>query len=205
MLNMSSEAIAKKNALADSGAWILLLEIAYEGETPLYLCYNTENIVWNYITWVAYPFNLGDLEESNTGEATSVTLSVHDIGRQLTPLLDTYNGGVGANVYARIVHSSYLTSSTPELEEQFEIIDVAIDSNSVISFKLGSENLSNYRSPPNRYLKGHCRYNEFGGTLCGYTILADETCSRTFGRCRELDNQARFGGFPGIGRLGLYT
>ena len=200
-LNISTQAILEKNKLASTGVWLLLLEFVYPGEDNIRVCYNTENIVWNGETWLACPFQLGDLEEDREGKAAQVTLSVIDIARNLTPILDEHGGGVGADVWVRVIHSDHLNLTDPELEEKFYIIDASVDHLNKVDFTLGSENLMNYRSPSDRYLKSHCRYQIFKGALCGYSGSETE-CNRTFTRCRELHNQHRFGGFPGVGLLG---
>ncbi|MHA1736997.1 MAG: DUF1833 family protein, partial [Candidatus Heimdallarchaeota archaeon] len=156
-LNISTQAIIEKNKLTSTGVWLLLLEFLYPGEDSIRICYNTENIVWNSETWLACPFQLGDVEEGREGKSTQVTLSVIDLTRTLTPILDGHGGGVGAKVWVRIVHSDHLNLVDPELEEKFEIVDVSIDHLNKIDFTLGAENLMNYRSPSDRYLKNHCR------------------------------------------------
>lgn len=201
-LSISSDAITEKNKLSSSSPWILLLEIAYPGETPVRVAYDTDNVTWDGETWYAAPFELGDMEESNSGEVPTVTLAVQDIERRITPHLDDYDGGVGATATVRIVHSDYLAGAA-ELEEEFELLSVAIDHLNTIHITLGTDNLTNRRSPPNRYLKGHCRYKDFKGTLCGYSG-AETECDRTFERCRELNNSTRFGGFPGVGSSGYF-
>ena len=202
-LSVSTDAILEKNKISSSGVWLLLLEIAYPGETTLYLVYNNANITWNSLTWTAFDFTLGDVTESKDGSVPTVSLSVNDITRTLTPIIDDYAGGVGATATLRIVHSDHLDNITPELEEEFEIINTNIDSMNTITFSLGTENLLNYRYPQQRYLKNHCRYKTFKGTECGYAG-AETECNRTFTRCKELENQTRFGGFPGVGMLGVF-
>lgn len=202
-LTISTDAISEKNKLASSSPWLLLLEIIYPGEPSIRVVWNTSDITWDGETWLACPFKLDDLEESKESNVPSVNLSIVDIERRITPYLDQYSGGVGATVYIRVVHADYLDSTNPELEERMEIIDVAIDHMNAIKFTLGAENLSNYRSPRDRFLKGHCRYQEFKGSLCGYSG-SDTECSRTYEDCCSKGNQARFGGFPGLVGRGYY-
>lgn len=202
-LSISTEAIAEKNKLASNDPWLLLLEIIYPGEDSIRVCWNTEDITWDGETWLAASFKLDDIEQDKEGSTPSVGLSIVDLERRIIPILDQYDGGVGATVYIYIVHSDHLDKTDPEFEEIMEIIDVSIDHLGMIRFKLGAENLTNRRSPPDRFLKGHCRYKEFKGSLCGYD--GDETdCSRTYVRCKELGNQKRFGGFPGVGQIGYF-
>lgn len=202
-LSISTDAIAEKNKLGNTDPWLLLLEIVYPDETPVRVVWNTEDITWDGETWQAFPFQLGDMEETKEGEIPAVSLTIFDIGRQLIPIIDDHGGGVGATVWVRVVHGAHLDNTTPEFEQNFEIVETQISHDFSINFKLGAEDMASKRSPQNRFLKGHCRYKEFKGPECGYD--GDETeCSRTFERCRELNNQKRFGGFPGVGRIGYW-
>lgn len=201
-LSISTEVLKEKNKLSSSEPWILLLEFTYPGEDPVRLAWNTEDVTWDGFTWYAAPFELGDQEESTDATVPTVDLRIIDISRKITPLLDQYDGAVGATVILRVVHNAHLDLLTPEYEADFKVVDTSINHLNAITFKLGAENLSNYRSPPEVFLKKHCRYKEFKGNLCGYSGTATD-CDRTWERCQELGNQKRFGGFPGIGRLGV--
>jgi len=202
-LTISSDAISEKNKLASRDPWLLLLEIIYPAETPVRLVWNTENIVWDGETWQAFPFELGDIEETKEAEIPALSLVIYDIERLLIPIIDAYDGGIGAEAWVRVVHSAHLDNAVPEFEQQFEIVEAQIGYDFSVNLKLGAENLSNRRSPADRYLKGHCRYKVFKGPECGYDGSETE-CDWTFERCRELGNQARFGGFPGIGKIGYW-
>lgn len=201
-LSISTHAINEKNKLVSNSVWIILLEVNYPNEPSIRVCYNTENITWDGVVWYACPFELGDINETKEGEIPTVDLTIWDIERRITPLIDEYDGGIGAEAIIRIVHSDYLNVSDPEFIELFEVTDVSIDYLNRVRFNLGAENLTNYRSPNNIFLKGFCRYEEFKGPYCQYDG-PETSCDRTFSQCRQYGNQARFGGFPGMGQMGL--
>lgn len=202
-LSISTDAITEKNKLSSSDPWLLLLEIIYPGEDSIRVAWNTEAVTWDGEVWQPYPFELGDMEETKEAEIPTVSLVIYDIERRLIPIIDQYGGGIGAEVWVRVVHSAHLDNTTPEFEQNFENVEVQIGYDFSVKLKLGAENLSNRRSPADRFLKGHCRYKIFKGAECGYDGPETE-CSRTFERCRQLGNQARFGGFPGIGKIGYW-
>ena len=203
-LSISTEAKIEKNKLGSNDPWLLMLEIQYyTGGSPIRLVWNTEQVVWKSYTWYPASFVLGDQEESQDGAIPVVNLGVIDLERQLIPLVDFYDGGLGAIVNVFIVHSNYLNNATSEFEAQFEIIGVNIQHDGTITFKLGAEDLTSRRSHPHFFMAAYCRYNEFKGTLCGYSG-GETDCDRTLTRCRELNNASRFGGFPGMGRMGIW-
>lgn len=200
-LEISTGATEDKNKLTSSVSWIDLLEFTYETEDPVRVCsYDTE-VTWNSYTWTPVAFTKPEIEETKESQIPDVSISFYDVTQTIIPIIDTYDGAVGASVTLYTVLSTQLDSNTPEIEESMQVLSTTYDYNSIITFKLGAENLLNQKCTPNRFLKNFCRYSEFGGELCGYTGTETE-CNRSFSRCMELGNQSRFGGFPAIGRLG---
>lgn len=201
-LPISTAAILEKNKITSDNVWLLLLEITYPGETPVRVCLNNETITWDSETWFPAAFSLSGLQETKDAEIPSVTLEVLDLARVITPHLETYDGGVGADVIIRVVNSKYLANTTPELEETMEIIGCSIDHQNKISFKLGAENLLARRCPENRYLKNHCRFKFKDTATCQYAG-AETTCNLSLANCKALGNQLHYGGFPGVGNIGF--
>jgi len=202
-LSISSAAIVEKNKIGTTSKWIIFLEITYPGETPVRLNDSNETLTWNGETWYPLAFNVGTITQSNDGSIQNVSISFHDVERRITPFLDEYAGGVGATCTLYEIVSSNIASATPEDSYTFVLLSTDINYDNMINIEMGAENLRNYRFPPNRYLKNHCRYKDFKGTQCGYSG-AETTCDRTFTQCRNYGNEERFGGFPAIGRVGIF-
>lgn len=158
MLPISSNAIIEKNKVTSDGTWLLLLEITYEDETPVYVCLNNTSVTWNSNTYLPAIFNLSGITETKDAEVPSIPLTIFDLNRTFTPIIEDNDGGIGAEVVIRVVHSAYLDNTTPEFEETTEIIDCVIDDSARIQFKLGAENLQDRRCPQQRYLKNNCRF-----------------------------------------------
>ncbi|SDU26573.1 DUF1833 family protein [Desulfobacula phenolica] len=202
-IDLSSNQIIEKNKLSSDNIELLLLEITYESEDPVRVCLNNETISWNSYTWYPALFSISGIKETKDAEIPSVTLTFVDITRQIIPHIETYDGGVGSQVVIRVVDSKYLEETVPKISLAMEIIGCSISHSGQVTINLGAENLLDRRCPKERYLKNHCRYKEFGGSRCGYVITGSETCDRTFAACKALGNQARFGGFPGVGSVGF--
>lgn len=200
-LEISDAAIADKNKLISNVAWIDFLKFEYESEDPIRVCSYNEYVTWNGYTWAPVAFTKPEIEETKEAQIPDVSISFYDITQELIPLIDKYDGAVGATVTLYTVLSTQLSSATPEIEETMELLSTSVNHQSVITFKLGAENLLNQKCTPNRFLKNFCRYTGLDDDRCGYTGSETE-CDRTFARCKELGNQARFGGMPAIGRLG---
>lgn len=201
---MSSAGIADKNKLNSNEVWALLLKFDLDGYGSLRIAQNNEDITWNGETWLAYPaFTMDDIEETTDGEIPQLSLTIHDISRRIIPIIDDLDGGVGGILTIYIVHgTSSIMTSEAEFEHELEIVGASIHGSHVIKLRLGGENLYNYRVPQDRFLRS-CRYKPFpDDPRCGY-VGAETVCNRTLTRCKELGNQSRFGGFPGIGREGI--
>ena len=204
-LDISNDAITEKNKLHSDNVWLLLIEITHESDpTVMRLVNNNVDITWptaggNLYTSTA--FEMSPIKQDSEGSIPTVELKITDFGGNLINIIDEYAGGLGAKIKLRIVLSEYLDNIDPEYEDEYEIVDVSVDSKYNISFKLGSPNPLKFRIPVSRYIKDQCRYKEFKGTRCGY-IGNEVDCDRTLKRCRELNNSRRIGAFPGMGSEG---
>jgi phage-related protein len=197
LLTIPSDLIAEKNKLFSGGAFLELLEVQMsEISDTLRVVNNNEDIEWGGYTWTKFPFEPGDYKEDQQGEAPRVTVKVSNVARVIEGYLDqTDEGLIGDTVIYRLIHSDHLDED-PAIMQSFTIISVECDEIWAY-FTLGAENLFLRRFPLHVYQRYICRYEVFKGTACGYSG-SETVCDRTFARCIELGNEARFGGQPGI-------
>ena len=201
MLDLSAVAKLEKNKVASTGAWLVLLEIQFQGAT-IRIVNNTENVTWNGQEWIAFPFTLGEVTEDSKGELPQLTLKVSNVTRAMQQYVEQHAGGTDAMVILRVVHSDHLDLATPEIEEYFMIKKTNTDAQWV-TFTLGPDFTMTQRIPPDRYKKNFCPF-KFKGIKCAYLGAATE-CNKTLGRCRELNNSIRYGGHPGIPGVPTYV
>ena len=128
-LDISTNAVLEKNKITSDGVWLTLLKLEYEGETPGYSCLNNTEVTWNGNTYSPAIFNLSGISENKDGEIPSISLSIYDFQGTLLPLIEAYNGALGATVTIYLVHSKYLDNIVPELEIETEIIEDTITKN----------------------------------------------------------------------------
>ena len=197
MLDLSSAIVQQKNKVASAGAWLILLEIAFPGESTIYLVHNNEEVVWNSITWLPFEFKLDSMTEDSKGSLPTYSIKVSNVGRELVALLDQTDGGTDGVVTLRVVNSELLGELTPAFIDVASIISCSVGLEWV-TFTLGAESPLSVRSPRDRFLANHCRYKEFKGPKCGYTGVVG-SCDRTFKTCKDLGNSLRFGGQPAVG------
>ena len=194
MLDLSAVAILEKNKIASSGAWLVLLEIFVNPEIVIRVVHNNEDITWNGQQWSGFPFELGDVSEDGK-ELPKVTLKVSNITGIIQQYLEETNGGVGATVILRVVHSEHLDQVKPEIEETFSVQSTSCDAQWV-TFELSGDFTTSLRIPPDRYLKDFCPY-KFKSIQCGYQGTVN-TCNKTLDDCRAKSNSIRFGGEPAL-------
>ena len=203
MLDLSAVAKLEKNKISSTGVWLVLLEIQFQGAT-IKICNNNENIEWpsgSGQTWVAFPFELGEVNENDKGELPQLTLKVSNVTRTIQQYIEQYAGGTDAMVILRVVHSEHLDLTTPEIEEYFMIKKTTTDAYWA-TFTLGPDYTMTQRVPPDKYMKNFCPF-PFGKIKCGYSGTGGP-CNHTLASCRELGNSHRFGGEPGIPGVPTY-
>jgi len=202
-LDISSTAIAEKNKLASTGVWIMLIEVTTPiSFTVLRFSSDTDDTTWDGELWQRFPFEIDQVGESSKGEVPKVICRVSNATRAVQSQIETEQGGVGSTVRILVVHSDNLSETTPEIELTFECTGAECDEEWV-HFTLGVPNPFKKRYPRNRVINTFCNHKFFKGTRCQYTG-GETTCDRTLTRCRELNNSINFGGFPGVGRKGIY-
>ena len=206
MLNLSAAAILEKNKIAGDSCWPVLVEIQIPGQDPVRVCNNNENLTWNGETWIAFPFELDELQEAGKGEIPSVALRVSNVTQELQYYIEQAGGGVDFPVILRVVNSKHLDITTPELELSFICTGCKYDAY-WITFTLGGDAKLTRRVPERRYLKDFCPF-QYGGIECGVadaTKVTYPTCAKTLTQCRQRSNSTRFGGEPGIPLGGFYA
>lgn len=199
MITLPAALIPEKNSLGQANPWLVLLEIAFQGET-IRLVRNEEDITWNGYTWTRFPFEIDSMGESKRGEVPSVSLRVSNINRAVQAIIEQYDGGIDADVVLRVIHAGHLAETTPALRLDYTVTHARADAREVV-FMLGASNLFRLQFPRSRCLKNFCRWR-FKASECGY-VGAETACDKTLTRCREIGNSSRFGGFPGVGFGGL--
>lgn len=199
MLSLSAVAKQEKNKLSTGSAFIVLLVINL-GEA-VRICYNTEDIYWRGELYQAFPFEIGEVVETQDGSEPNVELKVSNVSQVLQYYVEDGGGGNGTEVILRVVNSENLFSSEPELEERF-VIQKCVITQDWVTFTLGCEYSARTRRPLNRYMKNNCPY-KYKSCRCGYNGSLS-SCVHTLTDCRNHGNSKRFGGFPGIDQGGVY-
>jgi phage-related protein len=184
-----SRAVLKASAkTSTSSAWLLLLDFTIGGNTGRFVD-NSVDVVFGGNTYSAASLSINTAPESADGTMTSWTIVVADLGHVLAPVIESYDGAVGAVVTLIIVNSKLLAENYAELTRTFVVKATSIDGDN-ISLQLSGSNLLVARCPRYRFRALHCNWH-IGDPECGIA----GTCNRTYAACVANSNQARFGGF----------
>ena len=205
---LNQTVVADKNALHGGSPFLLLLEITVPGvDDALRVALNTEDLVWRGEMWRAITFELDEISQGGAGEVPQVELRVANPDRVFEPYVDMYDAWVKKYGYSPItvhiivVNGADMDSGQAVVDHEYELISPQ-STDAWIKFTLGASNPFDALFPLDRILKGHCRFR-FRDRRCNYRG-AITSCNHTLSDCRKRGNSARFGGFPGIGRTGVY-
>lgn len=199
MKTLPTALVQEKNKLATGSAWIMLLDITLATDVKMYFCSNNEDVTFGGQVYTAFPFVIEPTKLNSKGEIPTITLRVSNVTQLIQSYVEQYDGGVESEVLVRVVNSAYLNENYSELEMVFSVMSTTSEAD-WISFDLGVPSPMRRRFPPCRFIALHCNWN-FKSVECGYAGIATQ-CDRSLDRCQVLDNEARFGGYPGLQRAG---
>lgn len=204
---LNQAVLRDKNALHGGNPFLLLLAISVPGVADvLRVVLNTEDIIWRGAEWKAMEFELDEIGQG-AGEVPQVELRVANPSRVFDPYIDQYDAWVKKygfspiSVHIIVINTADMVSGAAVVDHEYELVTPK-STEQWVTFTLGASNPFEARFPLDRILKTHCRY-KFRDRRCGYSGTVT-TCGHTLSDCRKRGNSARFGGFPGIGRAGIY-
>lgn len=181
----------------------------------------TANIVFNSITYTAYPIEVDGFELSTKGTLPRPSMKIANANNTISALLVLYNP-LQAKVTRIRTCKKFLDASnfsdgnatadpTAKFEDEIWYIDrVANENPELVEFELTSKlDLTNLALPRRQVLE-HCPW-QYRGTECGYTgtryfdlndkstTEANDQCGKRYSSCTKRFKTGRlpFGGFPG--------
>lgn len=195
MNHFSQVATLEKNRLASDAPFIMLVKVTCRDlPEPIYLARNTEDVIWNGVTWTAFPIDIGSCQEDGK-TLPSVDLKISSGQGLIVTYLQQYNGLVDSEVSMYCVSSKLLSVNTPEMEMDYVIMECSYDEQWITFTCSASPEMAD-RHPKDRYLTDYCPF-VCGDIRCGYA--GKKTCKNNLASCLIPE---RFGGEPGIQTAG---
>jgi phage-related protein len=198
MRSLPATFITEKNKLSSGDPTVLLLKVQIAALDPIYLARNTEDIVSNGVSYLAFWFELDVREENSKGNLPEIQLRVNNATRALEYYFDAYDGLVDAEVTVSAVNTAYPDDVALAIDA--DIMASSADDH-WIYLTLGTPSPLRFRFPPEIYIAEHCSWRP-GGPECGKPEAAN-VCKRTRPDCLIFNNVARFGGEMGLANPGV--
>lgn len=171
------------------------------------------------IIYYSYPSAPGEFRETQKGDLQNLTVNIANVTLELMTYLEQHDGLEGQPCSIRLTSVSALSDPNADMLWNGEVVRCSVD-NTVVSFSVGSPNLTQRDFPRNRYNATGCRSLPLGTAECGYVIPLSPTesvgggfssCGGTRANCQERgdDEEARgltrqhprrWGAFPGTQR-----
>lgn len=190
-----------KNKLYSNSAWVVMLDININDIYYVKVCNNNENIVYGGDTYYAFPFSLELITlEDSKGEISDVTLKVSNLTGIIMNYIENTDGAINSTITISYINSKHLDEPAA-YEETMKISSISYD-DSWIEIKLSADYVTSFRISAKIFKRDFCDY-QFKGIECGYNG-SELLCNHSLKRCRELENETRFGGEPTIGS-GFYV
>jgi phage-related protein len=198
MRSISLPLAAAKNKLHTEQAVLFLFEIALldSPATVLHAAANDQDVIFAGQRYQAYEITMDAVASDSEAGTAETRLYATNVPRDLTFYLEQ-GGLVGQQITLRVVHEAHLDSGD-ELLVAYYTVRQAVVTDVGVELTLGLPDMVSMRVPGPRYDEQRCQF-VYKGTRCAYAGALG-TCTKLLegdGGCRDHDNVARFGGFPG--------
>lgn len=195
-----------KNALNNTDAWVVLFDVFVSDDEVLRVTNNEATITYGGNDYSPFPIGFESFEETTSGDLPYLGVFIGNSDNFIAGYLEERNGLLDRKVVMRVIHTSNLTAGVHALETTLMIREANMTQQSA-SFRLSQHPFMQVEFPHQRYYRHRCRW-AFAGTECGWTSAtggtgSSESCDKSLegaNGCEAHNNQARFGGAPGIPR-----
>ena len=161
------------------------------------------DIVFNGQTYVKFNVEHEFLSENIQGQIDMLKIAVANVNREMQGYLELYDLR-GCQIDVLLVWANKLGDTANYTKWTFYIDSVPLISDEIVQFLLTTKfDLTKLTLPGRIISRNFCGWKIFKGTECAYAG-GETTCNKTLQRCRELNNQKRFGGCPGIPSKRIY-
>lgn len=186
-------------------------------EPPLHLVDSNFNVIYDGIEYVRFPLQWNPADMNSDGSVSKSSITIANVARELMYYVEQYNGLKMCRVLIKTVYENVLDEvytpqadgtilSTPNpkknntayIEDEF-YIDTYSATEQTIVFQLEPIIDLEIRLPRRRFMQDSCYWVYGDSTTCrANTTTYPTPCGKTLSDCKARNNEANFGGFPGI-------
>ena len=168
----------------------------YKGDgKDLKLTNSQTDIVYNDLTYSAFPIVHESISESTSGEISSVQITLSNVSRLVQAWLENYDFR-GKKVLIRRVWREELNDPDAYSDDAYYIDSYTADQNNVIFTLTSKFDVLDITIPYRKFSRNYCPW-KFKDASCKYAGSAT-TCDKTLVRCRQFNNQINYGAFPAV-------
>ncbi len=191
----------QKNKVANKPIYLYkVFDYNDEGEDLLFAEWG-ENITFDSEVYQAYPIKHDEIGENSSGEVDAIKVRISNVSRTIQGYLEHYDFG-GKKVLVRMVWADRLAFPEDKIDTIYYVDSYTANDASAEFLLMPKMIVVEAQLPARTFKRNTCSW-VFKSDECGYAG-AETTCNKTRVRCRELDNQTRFGATPGIPQRRVY-
>lgn len=171
-------------------------------DSNLYFVEHDTNITFDSQEYIKFPITYERIGENTRGEIDAVRITLSNVSRLIQGYLENYDLR-GKKVQILTVWADHLNDADAYIEDIFYIDNYIADQNNVVFTITSKFDVLGVEIPVRKYSRNYCAW-KFKSSECGYSGTETE-CNKTLQRCRELNNNGRFGGFPSVPSRPVYV
>lgn len=201
MRNLDSTFIKEKNSLENRPIFLYTIH-SYDGANDLLLAAYETAVVFDGLTYRAFPIQHDMISENTGGEINSIRVKIANADREVQAYLEQYDWRT-KKVTITTVFANELANPDVKREDSYYISSYTTNQE-VAEFELTSKlDILQLRLPKRKYMRNHCGFR-FKSAECGYAG-GELECNKTLQQCRTYGNNARYGGQPSIPMRRIYV
>lgn len=195
MRDVSASFVEEKNKLTNRPVFLYTV-FDYDGAgNHLRFAGFDADVVFDSVTFQKFPIAHDHVQENTNAEIDQIKIRVSNVSREIQQYLESYDLR-GKRVSIKQVFMDKLNDATCYLEDFYYIDNYMADAIAAEFVCTSKFDVMQLQLPARKFWRNYCAW-KFKGTECGYAG-GETSCNKTFARCEELNNKARFGGFPSI-------
>lgn len=201
MLPTSASFIAEKNKRENAPIYLYTI-VEYNGVDNLTLAEYDTDITYDGVTYYKFPIAHENIGDNKSGSIDTVKVTLCNVNRAIQSYLEAYDLR-GKKVIIRLVWADKLDDADAHLDFTYYIDSYGSDQNSAEFTLMPKIDVLSITLPKRVYSRMICGW-VFKSTECGYAG-ADTVCAKTKADCKLKANYVRFGAFPSVPSLRVYT
>ena len=226
--DLSTETVEEINELYQSSAWLTLLTVKNSNEeTKMNLVINTEDVIFQGVTYLKTNVEIGDITQATSGSLPTVPLKIQNVDRIVGQMVESDDDfGSGWIINIKVVNEKHLGTTpiyNPDdiISEEFTVTEVSTAFD-FVSFTLSvGRNPMIVQFPAMKFSPATCQrtfdnkltgcpYSTQGkdGTSYDFCNKTIENCKERYSTTRTNSNNERIGipflAFQGMSRRAIF-